>query len=153
MRGLLLVVATLCLLLQSTPEARAWRVGAEDRVRVLQDVKLRGPRGEELYLGYKLTIQYFGLGISMNDGGYILGIRGDSERYYNLPPTKEVERLQRAGMLPNPLPKYGFEWTDYAYGYLFWPVLALAIGVSMWLNAIKRARAQADNDWAREARG
>jgi hypothetical protein len=37
------------------------------------------------------------------------------------------------------------------YGYLFWPVLALSIGVSMWLNAIKRAREQAD-DWAREVR-
>jgi hypothetical protein len=33
--------------------------------------------------------------------------------------NKEVERLQRIGMRPSPLPKYQMEWTDYAYGYLF----------------------------------
>ena len=91
------------------------------------------------------------LGMYIRDGGYILGVQGDSQRYYNLPPAKEVERLQRMGMLPNPLPAYRMEFTDYAYGYLFWPMLVLMIGVSMWFNAIKRAREQAD-DWAREVR-
>ena len=152
MRGLFLIFATLCLLLQATPNAHAYRFGSEDRIRVIQDVRARGQQGEQLYLGYKMTVQNVFLGMYIKDGGYVLGIRGDSKHYYNLPPAKELERLQRMGLLPNPLPKYQMEWTDYAYGYLFWPVLVLLIGVSMWFNAIKRAREQA-YDWPREARG
>jgi hypothetical protein len=89
----LFVFATLCVFFQSTPDARAWKFGAEERIHDIQDVKMRGPRGEALHLGYKTTVQHFMLGMYIQDGGYVLGIRDDSQRYYNQPSDKEVERL------------------------------------------------------------
>jgi hypothetical protein len=154
MRGLALIFATLCLLLQSTPDARAWRFGSEDRVRVLQDVNVRGQNGESLYLGYKMTVQNVMLGIYIKRDGYVLGIKGDSKHYYHLPSAQEVERLQRAGLLPNPLPPYRMDFADYLYGFLMWPVALLLTVVSIFLNAAKRAREEADrarqeaNGWA-----
>jgi hypothetical protein len=158
MRGLWLIFAVLCLLLQSAPDARAYKFGSEDRVRVIQDVGARGPNGEALYLGYKMTVQNVFFGIYIGNGGYILGVRGDSKNYYNLPPAQDMERLQRARLLPNPLPPYRMDFADYLYGYLFWPILALIIIAGMWMDAVKRARQEADrarqeaNGWANTQR-
>jgi hypothetical protein len=159
MRGLALIFATLCVLLQSTPDARAWKLGSEDRVRYLQDVNVRGENGEALYLGYKMTVQIVVLGVYIKDDGYVLGIKGDSEHYYHLPSAQEVDRLQRAGLLPSPLPRYRMDFADYAKGYLMWPILVLVILAGIGLDAVKRARQEADrarqeaNGWANAQRG
>jgi hypothetical protein len=91
-----------------------------------------------------MTVQNVFLGIYIGNGGYILGVKGDSKHYYDLPTAQDVERLQRARLLPNPLPPYRMDFADYLYGYLFWPILALIIIAGIWMDAVKRARQEAD---------
>jgi hypothetical protein len=85
--------------------------------------------------------------VYLENDGHVLGIKGDDKHYYNLPPAKELERLQRMGVLPNPLPPYRRDFADYAYGYLAWPILVLVI-CGMCMSVAGRARAENDN-WAR----
>ena len=57
--------------------------GKQENLKEIQDIALRGPEGEDLYLGYKTTSFFFGDGVYMKDDGYVLGIRGQ-EQYYSL---------------------------------------------------------------------
>ena len=99
-----------------------WMFGTQDRINRLQDIKMKGPKGEDLYLGYLTSIHAFMLPYSTSDGGYVFGVRGVSDKYYKLPKEK-IESMQRAGVLPNPLPVYRRGAIDYVAGYLLWPFL------------------------------
>jgi hypothetical protein len=95
------------------------RFGAQDKIRFVQDVPLKGKDGEPLFLGHRITTGWLFLPLIVGSEGYVLGIRGRSG-YYPLPPP-DVARYQQAGYLPNPLPKAQLRATDYlpvAFGWL-----------------------------------
>jgi hypothetical protein len=148
MRGILFSFVVIVFLLQSAHGAQAWRFGQQDDIHFLEDVKLRGPKGEPLYLGYMTSTQNVLAGLSIKDAGYVLGIRGASTQFYHLPEGAALERLQQSGLLPRPLPPYRLRFADYALGYSLWPLLAVVIVISLWSSARKRAEQQQINDWA-----
>ena len=74
-RGLLLIVALLCLLPAQNAEA-AFKFGADETIHFLQDVSLKGAKEEALYLGYRTKIQFFVAGLYVTDEGYVLGVKG-----------------------------------------------------------------------------
>ena len=108
--------------------------GTQETTHILQDVRLKGAQGEQLYLGYMTRTQSFLLPMYVSDAGYVLGIKGDRERYFKMPAGAELARLQQAGALPKPLPPYRLTVGDYVMGYLLWIVLALfGIGFAIYL--------------------
>ena len=109
----------------------------------MQDVDLKGPNGERLFLGYMTKTQNFVAGIYIVDAGYALGVRGDREHFFRMPEADEVARYQRGGLLPNPLPPYKLNPFDYLFGYSLWLIVAFAVGwvaIGAWW---KRRRAVA----------
>ena len=106
MRRALFILAVFVLMAASGKDAHAKRIfGTQDRINHLQDLNLKGPNGEALYLGFLTSTHSFMLPYSMSDGGYVLGIKGVSDKFYRLPKEK-IELMQRAGGLPNRLPVY-----------------------------------------------
>lgn len=137
MRRKLLVIATLvfCLLPFRAAEAAKVRFGQHDEIHLLQDVDLKGPNGERLFLGYMTQTQYFAAGLYVVDAGYALGVKGDRERFFRMPQGDELMRYQRDGLLPNPLPAYRLSPFDYLIGYSLWLVVAFAVGwvaIGIW---------------------
>ena len=125
MRRSLFLCALLLFMALSSSEAHAKLFfGDRESIHFLEDLKLKGPKGESLYLGYMTTMHCFLLPYSLSTTGYVLGVKGESDRYYKLPEDR-VAQLQQAGMLPNPLPRYRFTSVDYLLGYSLWPALAL----------------------------
>lgn len=111
--------------------AQAARFGTDESIHRIEDVKLKGAKDEPLYLGYVTRIRWFGGGIYVEDGGYVLGVQGNSKRFYPMPEGEALKRFQRDGFLPDPLPKYSLSFFDYLFGYSLWIVLA---GVGLfWL--------------------
>ena len=106
MRRGLLILAVFVLMAVSGKDAHAKLFfGTQDTINHLQDINVKGPNGEALYLGFLTSRHSFLLPYSMSNGGYVLGIRGVSDKFYKTPKEK-IEQMQRAGLLPNPLPVY-----------------------------------------------
>jgi hypothetical protein len=103
--------------------AKGLGFGSDEKIRSISDLKLRGPTGETLFLAHKVTTQFFLLGVHVKDDGYVLGVKGDSRKYYPMP-TAQVQRLQQQGLLPSPLPGYRLSTIDYLIGYSLWLALA-----------------------------
>jgi tetratricopeptide (TPR) repeat protein len=127
--------------LLAVPPAHAAKYvfGTKDYLNKIQDLDLKGPKGEVLYLGHKYSHHSFIAPYSLSDGGYILGITGQ-ESYYKLD-AGLIEKLQAEGKLPKPLPPYEISFWDYAFGHLLWIILAciaIAIYVSMRGDARKK---------------
>ncbi len=139
MRTRLLFVLVPVLLLTAGGNAHAARFGTDESIHRLQDVDLKGPNDEALYLGHKTSTLNVLAGVYIKDDGYVLGVRGDSKKYFDMPGAADVERFQRSGLLPNPLPKYELSAIDYVLGYSLWIVLAV---VALWVAW----------DWARKRR-
>jgi hypothetical protein len=59
----------------------------------------------------------------------VLGVKGESKKYYPMPAGEDLARFQKAGHLPDPLPAYRLGFWDYFVGYSLWWVLAL---VALW---------------------
>lgn len=111
--------------------ARKGLIGKDERVKKIQDLEVKGPNGEELFLAYKTTSQFLFFGLYLSDDGYVLGIKGQYGRYYPL--TKEqITELQEASQLPNPMPAYKIPWTDYLMGYSLWFILPLILLRLYW---------------------
>ena len=113
-------------------DAARGMVGTSETVHHLQDVPLTGPKGEKLFLGYKTSTTFFIAGVWMSVDGYVLGVQGDSKHYFSLPESAALERYQKAGALPNPLPKYEPSILDYAFGYSLWLIIVLW-GAGAWI--------------------
>ncbi len=142
-RGLLLLAAFLCLLLPSRNASAALQFGEDDTIHFLQDVTLKGASEEALFLGYMTKIQFFIAGVYVTDAGYVLGVKGDSKRFYHMPTGEELARFQKGGLLPDPLPPYSLSIWDYLFGYSLWLVIAFTAAWMVIGGAIKRRRATA----------
>lgn len=112
--------------------ARKGLIGKDERVKKIQDLEVKGPIGEELFLAYKTTSQFLFFGLYLSDDGYVLGIKGQYGRYYPLS-SKQINDLQEAGQLPSPLPAYKIPWTDYLIGYSLWFILPLILFRLYWV--------------------
>jgi hypothetical protein len=98
-------------------------------------VPLKGAKDEALYLGYMTKTKNFLLGVSVEDAGYVLGVKGESGRFYHMPKGEELATFQTAGTLPSPLPAYRLGIFDYIVGYSLWWGLALVAlfwGIGAW---------------------
>ncbi len=117
------------LILPFRPAQADYRFGEEQEIHFIQDVTLKGANNEALYLGYMTKTQNFIAGYSVEDAGYVLGVKGESKKYYPMPAGEDLARFQKAGHLPDPLPAYRLGFWDYFVGYSLWWVLAL---VALW---------------------
>ena len=125
MRHLALALAATMALLFLPTSAEAYKFGKTETIHHIQDVKITGQNNEELYLGHMTRVQNFLLGMYIEDAGYVLGVKGDSKRYYQMPEGEQLARLQRNGSLPDPLPTYEIATLDYVFGYSLWWTLVL----------------------------
>jgi hypothetical protein len=127
MRRSLFVFALFLLVAASGHDAQArMYFGQRDSLHHLQDLDLKSPGGEALYLGYMTSMNSFVLPYSVSDAGYVLGIKGESDKFYKLP-KERLTQLQQAGALPDPLPRYQLKLLDYLFGYSLWLALVLIV--------------------------
>lgn len=138
MRRGLFILAMFVLVAVSARDAHAGLLtfGTQDKINHLQTIGMKGPNGEPLYLGFLTSTHSFLLPYSMSDGGYVFGIHGVSDKYYPLAAEK-LQQMQRAGVLPTPLPVYRKSTIDYVFGYALWPAL-LIIGVMCFFQSRRR---------------
>lgn len=118
--------------------------GKDETIHKLQDVDITGQNGEALFLGYKTTTNFFLAGISIQDDGYVFGVRDDSAKYITTTP-EELAKFQENGLLPTPLPAYKIGTVDWIIGNSMWvvvlPLLVIVFGFSWWNK--RRAKAAA----------
>jgi Tfp pilus assembly protein PilF len=126
-----------------TTPAQAAKVyfGTQEYLRNIEDVEVKGPKGEALYLGHKYSFHSFILPYRLTDDGYILGIRGE-QSYFRLDDTS-IKSMQARGQLPSPLPPYELSVLDYAMGHGAWIALAVIIGLIPLSMLAKRRRKRA----------
>lgn len=136
---LLLLASILLFTFHGQAQAGAIRFGIDETVHHLQNVKLEGPKGEKLFLGHKSAIRYFVAGVYIRDDGYVLGVVGGDNRYFPMPDGSELARLQQAGLLPNPLPKYALGVIDHAIGNSLWLVIATVL-LWIFLGSVRKNR-------------
>jgi hypothetical protein len=135
------------LLLSDSAFAQPGRIGYDDCLHKLQDLELKDPEGEELFLGYRTTITWFVFGIYLKDQGYILAVKGnrtegacvgnEEGQYYDLN-EDDITRLQSEGSLPIPLPNYEIDVLFYALGYSLWLIIAGIAGFSGLISVFKK---------------
>ncbi len=116
--------------------------GDQQYVQHLADVKLKGANGEALFLGHMYKTTYFLAGLYVVDEGYVLGIKGNRERFYRMPDAAQVAYFQQEGLLPKPFPRYRLGWFDYLIGYSLWIALAILVPWGV-IATMRRRRAMA----------
>jgi tetratricopeptide (TPR) repeat protein len=126
-----------CIALTPSAHAAKYLFGTQDHLNKIQDVDIKGPKGESLYLGHKYSQHSFIAPYRLSDDGYILGIVGQNS-YYKLD-AGLVEKLQAEGKLPKPLPPYEISIWDYLFGHLLWIVVGV-IAVSIYFASRGEAR-------------
>lgn len=125
----LCVLAPLLLALFHAQAHAAFKFGSSETIRFVAETSLQGPGGEKLYLGRMVATRSFGLPYTIKDQGYVLGISGESRRYYPLPQGAQLAALQQAGRLPTPLPPFELDTLDLLFGHLLWVTL---LGLAGW---------------------
>jgi tetratricopeptide (TPR) repeat protein len=115
--------------------------GAQEYLHHIQDVEVTGPKGEQLYLGYKYSFHSFILPYRLTDDGYVLGIRGQHS-YFRLDESN-IKSMQARGQLPSPLPPYQLSAIDYLMGHGLWVAIAIIIGLIPLSMMAKRRRKRA----------
>jgi hypothetical protein len=98
--------------------------GTDENIRTLVDVGVKGENNEDLMLGYKTSTEAFILPYTIKDDGYVLVVKSDHDKYYHIPPDM-LERWQKAGLLPDPLPPYQISAADQFFGHILWPALVV----------------------------
>jgi len=137
MRRSLFILAAFILMAVSGQDAHAgMKFGTKSSYQHLQDLTAKGPKGEALALGYETATHSFMLPYKMT-GEYVLLVRGSGRDLfagrdiYHALSREKIEQMQRAGALPNPLPRPRHTIFDYIMGYVLWwciPVTLLFIG-------------------------
>ncbi len=129
MKKLFLCLMALFTLASFSGQAHAGKLmfGEDTNIKRIEASELKGPEGEELYIAYKTTTFFAGLGVYITDDGYVLGIKGNHGAYYDFPEGDKLQALQEAGIIPDPLPEYKIELFDYAFGFSLWILLGFAI--------------------------
>ena len=122
-RGLFILTVFALMAVSGNAHARGI-FGTQDTIHHLQDIGMKGPKGEALYLGFLTSTHAFMLPYSMSDGGHVFGVRGTSDKFYR-PPKEMIDLMQIAGGLPQPLPVYRRTALDYIWGYALWPFLLI----------------------------
>jgi tetratricopeptide (TPR) repeat protein len=147
---LMIVVGALFALTLSAGPAQAARLwfGTQDYLVKIQDVDIKGPGGEALYLGYKYSFHCFALPYSVTNDGYILGVRGQN-RFLKLDEAR-IQSFQANGSLPSPLPPYELSLVDYAMGYSLWIALLIIVALIpvARYRSLRRKRALRDFEGA-----
>jgi tetratricopeptide (TPR) repeat protein len=140
LRRLALSVVLLLSLQWAAPPAHAVKVmfGTSDYLEKIQDVTVKGPNNEALYLGYKYSIHSFVAPYMLSDDGYILGVQGQKS-YFKLT-TEQLQRFQANGTLPKPLPTYEIGLFNYLFGYLGWLIIAAIIGSVLYSQLGERKK-------------
>jgi len=115
--------------------------GVSEQFRDLTPVKLKGPDGQDLILGWKSSRYVLVFGLWARNDGYVLRNERDPSQYFFMPSPSETGRLQQAGILPRPLPPGGMTWFDYAIGYSLWLVIAFSAGGMALLDRWKACHA------------
>jgi tetratricopeptide (TPR) repeat protein len=135
-----------CAVVLAASPAHALRLRLpQDRIVRLQDTNIKGPQGEELYLGYNPA-----------KSEYVLGIKNNSTFHYGLDEA-QLKDFQARGLLPTPLPPYvAPPISDTAIygiaGFLFLCALGWAWKFyARWRR--KRAMTQLDDAFARHRAG
>lgn len=108
-----------------------FRFGTDEEIHHLQDVTLKGAQNEALYLGYMTHILNIFGGVYVEDKGYVLGVKGESKKYYSMPTGDQLAGFQRNGFLPDPLPPYRLGFFDYVLGYSLWWIIAIIAIISL----------------------
>src|SRR5438874_1978432 len=109
MRGLFILATFIFMTVSGQAHATLY-FGTWDKVQRLQDLTEKGPKGEALTLGYVTTTHSFMLPYKMT-GDYVLIVKASArdpragDVFHRLP-QEQIEKMQRAGALPNPLPAY-----------------------------------------------
>jgi len=137
MRHALFIIAALFLMAVSGRDAQAAEFGTRTRYQHLQDLTAKGPKGEDLALGYETVTHSFILPYKMT-GSYALLVKGSGKDMfagrdiYHALPQEKIAQMQRAGALPNPLPPARHTIFDYLFAYVLWwciPVTLLFIAL------------------------
>jgi hypothetical protein len=149
MRSLFTFVAAIFLAVAFALPAQAFDFGADEKLHPLVDVDLKGAEGEELTLGFKTTTHNFLLPYALSDDGYVLLVRGEDGKFYDLE-QERVAAWQEAGFLPAPFPEYEVPLIDriFSFGLYFAVVLALPFYV---IPAIRKRRAKKEATAAQES--
>lgn len=126
MRAGFAVIIVLVIGLVAAPPAHAWRFGADEELHPLVDVGVQLSKGEPLVLGFKTTIRNFVLPYALSDDGYVLIVKGTSDRYYDLP-EERIQEWQEAGLLPSPLPKYEVPLIERIFSYALYAAIVLIL--------------------------
>ena len=125
MKKLLLLIALLSLVPNLASARRIGGLfGKSERIHKITDVDIKGANGEDLYLAHKTTSLYIFMGAYMTDDGYVLGVKGSINTYYDLD-EEQIKKFQANGALPTPLPPYKIEFTEWLWGYALWILLAV----------------------------
>jgi hypothetical protein len=137
----LTLLLPLLLTLWHAPVQAKLRFGEVERLRHVATTTLTDSSGATLYLARKIVEKHFLLPYALDDQGYVLGVSGDSRRYYPLPAGEKLAALQQAGHLPTPLPPYKLDTIDLLLGHALWVMLVgfAVYGGAHW--AWKRRRA------------
>ncbi|HEX2256009.1 MAG TPA: hypothetical protein VHG92_04765 [Afifellaceae bacterium] len=117
--------------------------GTQEDIHFIQDVEVTGPEGEELFLGFKTTTQFFLAGLYVQDDGYVLGQRSDHNRYWDMPAGEQLADFQARGLIPDPLPSYELGIFDYLFGYSMW-IFVLPIVFLSYFFSWRRKRHAAE---------
>jgi tetratricopeptide (TPR) repeat protein len=137
-----LIALTAVSVLDAAPaQAAKLHFGTQEYLRQIQDVEVKGPKGEALYLGHKYSFHSFILPYRMTDDGYVLGVRGE-QSFFRLNDAN-IKSMQAAGQLPSPLPAYQLSVLDYAMGHGAWIALAVIVGLIPLSMLSKRRRKRA----------
>lgn len=126
MKALLLTIILLINIPNSVFLAKRGLIGRQERIEKIQDVNIKGTKGEDLYLAHKTSALFLFLGVYFKDEGYVLGIKKSYGSYYPLT-QKQIVSFQDKGFLSNPLPKYEIPFFDYLIGYSLWIFLVFII--------------------------
>jgi hypothetical protein len=134
-----LAAALAGMLLAAAPAQAAYSFGTDEALHTLVDVGVKGENNEDLMLGYKTSTQSFLLPYAIHDDGYVLIVKSDHEKYYDIP-ADMLPQWQKAGLVPDPLPPYQLSAIDVAMGYILWPTLVLIAVV--WYFSWRRQQRQ-----------
>jgi hypothetical protein len=114
--------------------------GVDEKLTCITNVELKSPQGQELCLAYKTTTRSFLAPVYVKDDGYVLGVRGHTDKYYEMPPPAELAQLQDEGLLPRPLPAYSLTPTQLVLGHALWVILAFVAVGGLVKTRLRRKR-------------
>lgn len=146
-------VIALCLILSgllvSPASARRYRHGADEALHVIVKTGVVSSDGAALFVCYKAYTYYLLAGLYTTDE--LVLCEGESKRYWVLPPATELAGMQKAGLIPDPLPTYTRPVMDYVIGYSFWLILAALLPLSLLLKQRKKSATKLDDTILRSA--